>query len=85
MKPKQLILNDFTATGPRTIAAGGYSVGIANVGAANGVVNGNEIVPNETVNYQAPACTNDSQQYVLPRIEIDGTGTTLKVTAIYYP
>lgn len=67
------------ATSSGTITAGAFSISIANVGNANGIVLGENIVPNQTINITAMQNPVTRKLLLLPSISYDGTGTTLSV------
>lgn len=65
-----------------TVAAGAYSVTIANVGGSDGTVLTVAIKPGQTLNFNAVA-DNAAQIFKkLPAIAYDGTGTTLLLTVM---
>lgn len=68
-----------TVTGPVTIPIGKLSVSVINVGAANGVVDGQPLLPGEAFSVEGFWSPGSGGVFVLPAISIDGTGTTLRV------
>jgi len=71
-----------TATGSGTITQGALGVAITNVGSSNGVVQGEPIYPNQSVNLGAIYSNSANIFYYLPEISYDGTGTTLSITVL---
>lgn len=59
------------------ISAGAYSASIANVGAANGTVQGVTLKPGETISFNAGALNNTLQQ-----ISYNATGTEFLIIAV---
>ena len=64
-----------TSTG--STLSGVYSFSIANVGSANGTIDGSVILPGITVNFDAGALNN-----TLDKLNYDATGTTFVITYI---
>jgi hypothetical protein len=63
-----------TSSGDLSTEAPIYSVSVANVGLANGLVLGTSISPGEIVNFSADALNN-----YFPEFDYDGTGTELLI------
>jgi hypothetical protein len=66
-------------TGIGATAAGLHGVSITNVGAANGTVLGNAIIPGQTLTWNCYYDQVNLQMRMLPSIAFDGTGTTLAI------
>lgn len=66
-----------TTTTSGTTTSGVYSFSIANVGSANGTIDGKILLPGVTVNFDAGALNN-----TLTSISYDATGTTFVITYI---
>ena len=60
-----------------TTSAGLYSLSIANVGTANGTVNGITLKPGETISFDAGALNN-----TLPAVGYNATGTEFLIIAV---
>lgn len=74
------VLTRSAVTGAGSVAAGAYSVTIANVGSANGTVLGVAILPGQVLNFDTVADEANKVFELLPAIAYDGTGTTLHLT-----
>lgn len=73
------VLVSTTVTNAGSVAAGRLSVSIVNVGAANGLVDGQPLLPGESFNLEAVFDNTDRRLYDLPAISYDGTGTSLRI------
>jgi hypothetical protein len=67
----------FRTSASGTVTAGKRSVSIRNAGSANGVVLGANLLPGETVNFDAASLKD-----TLGAITYDGTGTDLLIITI---
>jgi hypothetical protein len=75
LRPVDRIANVLSTTGSGSTSAGVYSVSIANVGAAAGIVNGQSIPAGTTLNFDAGVLNN-----TLGAITYNATGTTFIIT-----
>lgn len=72
------------ATGAGSVTGGALGVSITNVGNANGIVLGEDIYPNQSINLGAAYNNFNNTFYFLPAITYDGTGTTLSITVVFF-